>query len=449
MKDRHIRQNMSEYGENFHRIRFASGPEAKVFEKQRRDLIEKIDKFAEWGFNGTKADCRNLSEGCRMCGAGLWSCLFINGRCNCKCFYCPASQDEECLPTTNAVSFENPADYTAYLKHFGFRGASISGGEPLLTPELTLSYISEIKKELGSDIYLWMYTNGSLATREIMISLRDAGLDEVRFDIGATGYDLSGLRTAVGVIPVVTVEIPAVPEEKERLMALIPELAEMGVNHLNLHQLRLTPYNFERFMKRDYTYISDESVTVIESELTALELICFSKESGAGLPVNYCSFPYKNRYQGLASRKRSGGLMLKSFETMTDNGYIRQTSLSGDVSGIAENITDKEMFELSRDRSKITLHPDVIPENTGTLELSVSYSAARQLHFVSYRNPFKTVRINDKKDVIIERYRVSEDFVFGDAQPALKAILSADAPPELRRFENTAEGLLSYEHPQE
>ena len=109
-------------------------------------------------------------------------------------------------------------------------------------------------------MHVWLYTNGTRVDRDILLRLRDAGLDEIRFDIGATGYRLDKLRLAVGHIPTVTVEIPAIAEEKALMQAKMVEMAEAGVNYLNLHQLRLTPYNFERLAPRGYTRITSYNV---------------------------------------------------------------------------------------------------------------------------------------------------------------------------------------------
>ena len=76
------------------------------------------------GCGGTKLDCTALSPGCRICAEGGWSCLFISGRCNCRCFYCPTSHEEIGLPAPNTVEFRTPADYVAYLERFGFSGAN-------------------------------------------------------------------------------------------------------------------------------------------------------------------------------------------------------------------------------------------------------------------------------------------------------------------------------------
>lgn len=405
---------MAEYGEEYEKINFCTANDSAIFEKKRIELINSISKHTSWGYCNTKTDCNNLSEGCRLCGEGLWSCLFINGRCNAKCFYCPAPQNEDCLPTTNTVNFSSAAEYVAYLKRFGFKGVSISGGEPLLTPELTFSYIKAVREAFGDEMYIWMYTNGLLVTEHILDKLKCAGLNEIRFDIGATGYSLSNLSKAIGKVPVVTVEIPAVPEEIEQLKIIVKQLAELGVNHLNLHQLRLTPTNFEKMMQRNYTYIHNESVPVIESELTALQIIDHTLQNNIKLPINYCSYPYKNRFQGVAARKRNCTEMVKLHEEVTENGYIRLITLKGDetdimpVAGAMSLHTGR--YELSRDKKTLCIHPSLINlADISKLDLMLSYFSAKQLQSMSYKNPFKTIQLTSKKNIVIERFRASND----------------------------------------
>ncbi|MEJ2200750.1 MAG: radical SAM protein [Desulfuromonadaceae bacterium] len=408
-----IQANQQEYADHYPQLRFLS-PESRTLAFARRDELLRTLQQVETGCGGSKLDMRGLSPGCRICTEGGWSCLFINGRCNCRCFYCPTSQDEIGLPTTNTVDFRTPADYVRYLERFGFSGASISGGEPLLTPERSLAFISAIKRRFGAGMHVWLYTNGSLVDKPILARLQDAGLDEIRFDIGATGYRLDHLALAAGVIPTVTVEIPAIPEELEQLKALLPVMAEMGIKHLNLHQLRLTPFNLEKLLPRNYTYLHGEKVTVLESELMALELLRYGQDRKLGLPINYCSFVYKNRYQALASRQRNAVFVGKGFESLTAAGYLRTLTLlgtGGDLTRLVEDFRSQglsaELWQLTSSRERLAIHPQLWPlVDFATVSLQVSYSTCRQLAAVSYRNPFVTVKVGARKEVVVERSSV-------------------------------------------
>ena len=318
-----IAGNREEYGRHYDFLDFPTLAQAAAAHDERGELLAWLRENAEFGCSDTKVDCRRLSPGCRTCAAGGWSCLFINGRCNASCFYCPTSQDDTGDPLTNGIPFASAEDYAEYVARFGFTGASISGGEPLLTLDRTLSYIDAVHRRCGDAVHLWMYTNGTLLTREIAGELRCAGLGEIRFDIGATNYSLAKAQLAVGVIPTVTVEIPTVPEEEALLRDKLAEMASVGIQHLNLHQLRLTPHNSKHLASRPYTFMHGENVTVLESELSALRLVRHGLEQGIDLPVNYCSFPYKRRFQHAAARRRGIPFVQSDHEEVTSAGYLR------------------------------------------------------------------------------------------------------------------------------
>lgn len=376
-REKLIDANRREYGRAYDLLRFVNKEQADVAMDERDRLLFWLADHACMGYADTKVDCSRLSPGCQRCGDGSWSCLFINGRCNGRCFYCPTSQDDDGLPVTNGLAFATPDEYAAYVERFGFRGVSISGGEPLLTPELTIAYVQAVRARCGNDLHLWLYTNGTLLTADLCRRLREAGLDEIRFDLGAVNYHLKKLRLAVGVIPTVTVEIPAIPEDEELLQHKLWELAEAGCNHLNLHQLRLTPHNLPHLLERDYTFVHGEKVTVLESELTALRLVRYSIEQGVGLPVNYCSFPYKRRFQHAAARRRAARFLLGSDEQITECGYVRlfkDKTLQYAEVAILQNPSLRGPFEkiaLTADRSLYLEQQAVTP----VMELSAEESA--------------------------------------------------------------------------
>lgn len=314
---------------NHNKSEFAAWPQikwlnpylAEDFQKSRDQLLSRMEGSIL--FKNTKPYHHQISKGCQICGSGKWSCLFITNQCNASCFYCPARQDQDELPSTQGLQFDHPTDYAQYVKHFGFKGVSFSGGEPLLFFDRTLEYLKAVRKICGSDIYIWMYTNGILADPEKLQKLAEEGLDEIRFDIGATAYNLDKVRLAKGLIPVVSIEIPAVPEEKEKLLRLLPQMVEAGVHHLNLHQMRLTPYNADKVVKRGYTIINAEKPIVMESELTALEIIQYAKEQDLKLGINYCSFHYKNRFQKAGFRTIVTE-NISPLSILTNNGYLRE-----------------------------------------------------------------------------------------------------------------------------
>lgn len=217
-------------------------------EEQKNEVFNSIEHCLKWNFKNTKPWINSLSKGCVLCGEGEWSCLFITGECNGTCFYCPARQDKDETPQTQKLLFESPDIYVDYINRFKFKGVSFSGGEPLLVFDRTLDFIKNVRKGCDPSIYIWMYTNGILASEDKFKLLAEAGLNEIRFDLGAVNYNPKVLHNASKYIENVTVEIPAVPEEKEKLLSVLPTLVKYGVKNLNLHQLRLTEYNSSKLL---------------------------------------------------------------------------------------------------------------------------------------------------------------------------------------------------------
>ncbi len=423
-RHRIVSANLAEFGDAANRLNWISPAGAIAAEAERGIRLNAIGRQLDFAFKGTKPHVGPLSPGCRICGEGGWSCLFINGKCNCRCFYCPSPQSEIGVPTTNRVSFSKPADYAAYVHRFGFSGVSISGGEPLLTPDLTLRFLQVVHQSKNRPLHLWMYTNGVLLTTDLVKRLQDAGLDEIRFDLSAVAYDLKKVELAVGHIPTVTVEIPAIPEDFQRLRQLLPRLKTTGVDHLNLHQLRVTPHNQGQLAERKYTHLHGERVTVLESEMTALALMQAAVEEGVHLPVNYCTFVFQHRFQRAAVRRKSAQLMVKRHESITESGYIRSLALAGDheklarqAHGLANQGADPQLWTMGGRKDRLYFHPhlwgQLAPDD---LKLTVNYAEALLCPHISYHRTFKEVRVNAQKRLFIEKQPVGSEMLLDDAQ---------------------------------
>lgn len=316
-----LNKNRFQFSE-FAGIQWLNSFQAMKAQEQRNLLTTNNDQ--SWLFKQTKPYYHEISRGCRLCGEGRWSCLFITNKCNANCFYCPAPQLKDETPATQSLTFDTAESYAGYINQFGFKGVSFSGGEPLLFFERTLHYLKTVRQLCSPDLYIWMYTNGILASKEKFRLLAEAGLDEIRFDIGATGYRIDKVKMAKGIIPNVTIEIPAVPEKKEKLKQLLPEMIEAGVTNLNLHQLRLTKHNAPKLLRQNYTFIAAEQPVVLGSELAALEIIDYALTMNLDLGINYCSFSFKNRYQPASFRRILAEAAAIPGQHITEKGFIRE-----------------------------------------------------------------------------------------------------------------------------
>ena len=453
-----------EFGDAYDLLNFVSEGEARKAEAFRNEILGEIASQIELKNKRTKPVYRGISYGCELCGTGSWSCLFINGKCNCRCFYCPTEQRVVGLPTTNTLTFPKVQDYVDYIGQLDFRGISISGGEPLLTLDTTQKFISALKKKFGDRIYLWIYTNGTLVDNGILSRLRDAGVNEIRFDIGATEYSLKKARMAVGMIDHVTVEIPAVPEEYDVLKDTLQEMSESGISFLNLHQLRLTPHNRSNLIDRNYTYLHGEHLTVLESELTALSLMRHASVNRIPLSINYCSYVYKNRFQRAAARRRCGQLIRSPHEDITENGYIRSLYVEGPaeiLGSLAESLSRSgypaDRWRVTKEKNRLFFSSTVrLPTAFDNLRLGVAYYDSRMVQSISYRNVFKEIRLNRNRSIFAERTRASDDIVIPEHQREIfeslvfrQDVPISDADPEapinrILRYETVEPDLQGY-----
>ncbi len=457
-KEACIQGNRREYGADYDRMGWIASADAEVAARQREDLLADLPAGVRKTCQETKIQYGDLSPGCRRCAEGGWSCLFINGRCNGRCFFCPTDQSETGEPTTQTLRFSRPADYVAYLERFGFTGASISGGEPFLTFDKTLRFAAAVKRHFGDRLHLWLYTNGLSLTAEGLKRLADAGLDEIRFNIAAAGYGLKKVALATTAIETVTVEIPAIPEDEARLTDLIASLRGVGVRHLNLHQLRCTPRNLPQLLKRRYTMVHGPRVTVLESELSALRTLRKVADSGIDLPVNYCSFAYKQRYQAMAYHRHLADVARKPYESVSRTGRIRRTWIAGEpdrlktIAGrLGADPASEGLWTFDGPAGRLFFHPSVWHMATAdAAPVAVAYDEAILAPSVSYRRSFTEVTLTKKKTVFIERERVLKDRPLSPVEtPWFARMISAeregataaDGPADLGEQEQLRAGL--------
>jgi pyruvate formate-lyase activating enzyme-like uncharacterized protein len=462
-REKAIELNKREYGEIYGLFKWVTPGEAERASRERDGILQSMQGKVSLGFNGTKVYLGELSPGCRLCGAGSWSCLFINGICNAKCFFCPTEQASRSEPTTSGIPFVRVRDYMDYLQKFDIRGVSISGGEPFMTFDRTWLFVSKIKRRLGKDVYIWLYTNGIAVTREKLERLKDAGLDEIRFDISADHYKMDKVRSAVKVMDTATVEIPSIPEEYERLKIVLGDLEGIGVKFLNLHHLRCTPYNCNNLIARGYTFLHGAKVTILESELTALKLIAHAQEKGIVLPINYCSFVYKDKYQTLGHRRRLARYVHNTFETISPAGAIKRISIKGEpreinqlVDGFEHHGLDRSLWRVEGGGRTLLVHEGLVPYiPMGQHALYLSYYLPVLMPGPSYQFPFMEIALNQKKKLVIERRPLFKERAIGQdellenldegrSSPRPAERRPSLCPEEIRYLEEIGCGLQEY-----
>jgi pyruvate formate-lyase activating enzyme-like uncharacterized protein len=250
-----------------------------------------------------------LSPGCRACRDGTWDCVFLASRCNLDCSFCCSPRAVTLDAPRSALGATRQAIAAAH-ERTGITGISFSGGEPFLDVPLLCAWLSWFKARWPGKYY-WVYTNGVLASERHTARLGALGLDEMRFNLAATGYRhpdvLRHVAAASRHIPRVTVEIPAIPAHATELLASLACWSACGVRHLNLHELLYEPgsRSAELAGARTTVILPDGHRTAVDPGSRELTLAAMRavREQGLPLAVNDCSLQGKLRQ--LRGRRRS------------------------------------------------------------------------------------------------------------------------------------------------
>jgi hypothetical protein len=161
------------------------------------------------------------------------------------------------------------------------------------------------------------------------------------------GYDLKKARLSAEFIPVVTAEIPAIPEDFKILTRILPKMPGAGISFLNVHQLITSPANYRNFIRRNYTFMHHQNLPILESEMTAYRILDFVVKKRMALPVNLCLQIYQTRMHQLNSRKRLSSHVMSRYENMTEAGYIRCLSITGSKRNIKSLM--RRLFKVDRE----------------------------------------------------------------------------------------------------
>lgn len=331
--------------------------EARLLERERDALLDACLAAGAERFEGNRAAVHAgpLSPGCLLCAQGAWSCLFVNSRCTRACFFCPQDRkDPADGPAREGIldiEVGDDAEYVRLVRDLGFRGVGFSGGEPLLAAGRIGALVRRLRREAGPELYLWAYSNGDPAGPGTLRRLADAGLDELRIDLSARGYDLAPVEAASRILRSVAVEIPAIPEDEEAVKALLPRMRAAGAASLHLHQLYVTPHNAAACARRGYTVVHGEAHAVVESELAALRIMRHALETGLPVPVRYCSSAYKGRFHSRGRGRRIWSAAARRGGSgdwaMTAAGSVRRVRAERPGRGIVVEYARPEMEEAS------------------------------------------------------------------------------------------------------
>ncbi|MDO4866391.1 MAG: radical SAM protein [Clostridia bacterium] len=253
-------------------------------------------------------------KGCRSCllGTGL-SAVRKTNRCNLQCRFCYDYGEMDLQPPIGEGFWEIGGTklreedldlvFSVDKRPTGIAYVYL---EPFVEIE---KYYGIIRRFRDAGVYQHLYTNGTLATEENLRALGEAGLDELRFNLGASGCADRVIET-IGIakryIPMVGIETPMTPELYETFLKKKDAILATGLDFMNCAELHLNPNNLENYWGENlYMYRQGYLSPIWSHELT-LKLMRRAAEEQWPIAVHDCCNRTKLA-RGLNLRAHEGG----------------------------------------------------------------------------------------------------------------------------------------------
>lgn len=272
----------------------------------------------------------NLIKGCAECVLGNKTVLFITGKCERKCYYCPLPEsrknldvvyaNERKLSNVNAVS-----EAIEEARLCSSKGIGITGGNPLLVLSRTIKFVNAFKKAFGKSFHIHIYLPTDIASKEKLEKLAKSGIDEIRFHPYFLSKDELGLKAIENAYSLkkkygwkVGIEIPSIPKTEKQTIQFIKTVKNL--DFLNLNEFEMPPLNGEQLVKRGMSTVGN-SVAIKGSESTALKILK-TLENQVNYPIHYCSAKTKNLFQFKNRLKRRLQNIKKPYDIVTKDNDL-------------------------------------------------------------------------------------------------------------------------------
>jgi len=252
--------------------------------------------------------------GCRSCllGTGL-SAVRKTNKCNLNCKFCYDYGELSHQPPVGEGLWEIGGT-KFYEKDLELllsvqrkpTGISYVYLEPFMEIE---KYYPIIRTFHGARVYQHLYTNGTLATEASLAALGEAGLDEIRFNLGATNCDdrvIENIRIAKKHIPMVGVETPMTPEFSRAFAAKKQAVLATGLDFINCAELHLNANNIGNYSGENMYFSRLGYLSPVWSRELTLRLMKTAAEERWNIVVHDCSNDTKFA-RDLNLRAKEGG----------------------------------------------------------------------------------------------------------------------------------------------
>ena len=322
----------------------------------------------------------SLPVGCRYCGPGQKMVLLITGKCARRCFYCPLSRAKRGKDViyANELKVTRLEQIIEEANAISAKGTGITGGDPMVKPELTLEAIRLLKARFGEGHHIHLYTAGSFNPRHVT-TLAHAGLDELRFHPPISAWTRPGPRfrevlgLAVGTGMDVGAELPVLPGYETAIVKFAKYLSAHGAQFLNLNELEFSETNWLRCKAKGYMQKTELSATVRGSAEGAMAILQkLAADDSVGINAHYCSAQFKDRQQLTNRLKRRAKNVILPYQILTDDGTFLlgmiEPEHAGNLIGLNDlmnELMDKydvqqELVLLNRKLKRLELAPWVL-----------------------------------------------------------------------------------------
>ena len=358
-----------------------------------------------------------LPTGCQYCIKGEKLVLFITGLCDENCYYCPISENRKNkdLMWANEKLVNSIEEIIEEAKLCSSKGIGITGGSPLLKINKVCKYIKILKKEFGDDFHIHLYTSVNYVKKDILKKLQNAGLDELRLHFTnldkITKRQINKVKIATEYINEVGIELPAIPNNEDKIINLLNKLKEekIPINFLNLNELEYSETNYNNLIEKGFVEKNQYNSQIKGSEETALKVIEYCKNNKYNkhdkydkngdlneeytliykldsnnnninviksspeikkfkkikFKVHYCPSALKDGIQMKNRLINRASNVAKSYEMITEEGLILKGVISfksvEDVEDILK-ILNKENIVYEIINNKVLLNPEILEE---------------------------------------------------------------------------------------
>ena len=236
-------------------------------------------------------------QGCRSCllGTGL-SAIRKTNKCNLECKFCynygeldaihPVGEGMWEIGGTKYYEKDLDLLLSIYEKPTGISYVYL---EPFMEIE---EYYSIIKKFKAAGIHQHLYTNGTLATEETLKALGEAGLDEIRFNLGASNCAdkvIENIGLAKKYIKKVGIETPMTPEFYAAFFKKKQAIFATHLDFINCAELHLNENNVGNYYGENMYICRQGYVSPIWSRELTLKFMKIADEEKWDLAVHDCS----------------------------------------------------------------------------------------------------------------------------------------------------------------